>query len=123
MSIDRRRTPRVPTVLAATWRRGPRRVPVSIVELNVHGAALRSAESPDLNYLMEIALTIEGRALPILFVPRSVRFLEAGAVDARYAAGVSIFSLSKEAADAWLALYRDARGPALSIFAAGLPAT
>lgn len=70
MSLDRRRTPRVPCDLPAVWRRGWRRDELRVRDLNADGMYLATDAKVALNYLMDLVIELPDGPLEVLVVAR-----------------------------------------------------
>ncbi len=114
MHRDRRRTQRATTDLEAVWKRGPRRVPVRIRELNVHGASLVASEAPEVNYLIDVEIALDGVNVSLVLVTRSVRI-----EGTRFVVGVEIHSAPSDAQNMWVQGYRRITGAGAGAGGAG----
>lgn len=117
MSADRRRSPRVPCDLPVLWKRGWRTTPLRVLDLNADGVFIATSDKIDLNFLMDLVITLPDGDLSFLGV---ARFL--GATRHGRGVGVAIHGITPEDRKRWQVFYRtevhkmiDAMPPAIAV--------
>ncbi len=100
MNADRRRSPRVPCVLPVTWKRGGTSHQLRVLDLNADGVFIETTQPIELNYLMDLVLTLPDGDLPFLAV---ARFL--GASRHGKGIGVAIHVMTPEDRKRWHAFH------------------
>jgi hypothetical protein len=103
MSIDRRRTPRAPCDLPVEWRRGWKTVMGRARDLNADGFFLITPHTLELNFVMDVIVTLPDGPVPLLGVARYV-----GPTRHGRGIGVQIHAIAKEDRARWHAYHRAA---------------
>ena len=103
MSADRRRTPRAPCDLPVEWKRGWKTVNGRVRDLNADGFFMLTPHTVELNYVVDVIVTLPDGPLPLLGVARFV-----GATRHGRGIGVAIHAITKEDRARWHAYHRAA---------------
>lgn len=103
MSIDRRRSPRAPCDLPVEWKRGWKTVHGRARDLNADGFFLITPHTLELNFVMDVIVTLPDGPISLLGVARYV-----GPTRHGRGIGVQIHAITKEDRARWCAYHRAA---------------
>jgi hypothetical protein len=71
-ALERRRSVRLPDVLSARWRRGPRVIDVPVLDISAHGFRIATDEWIPINHVMDLELFVGLRPISLLVTSRTV---------------------------------------------------
>lgn len=100
MSADRRRTPRAPCDLPVEWKRGWKTVYGRAKDLNADGLFLLTPHTVELNFIMDVIVTLPDGPVPILGVARYI-----GPTRHGRGIGIAIHSITKDDRARWHAYH------------------
>jgi len=101
MTVDRRRSPRVPCDLPVEWRRGWRVVIAHARDLDADGFFMATAHNIALNTAMDLVVTLPSDQITVVGLARYQGVTRHGR-----GVGVAMLAISDEDREKWTAYYR-----------------